>query len=258
MSSSGEFRPRIRDLREEISGRLLDDVYEDLLKPAFPPGELDTIDVTREGLAATGSSEVLGLCAVEDDDRPVSVILGYPYLGSKVLLIGYVATRADQRRKHLGETMLGEVRRRWFESGRFTLVVGEVEDPRFYPPAASDPEDRVKFYARHDAEFVVGPYFQPRVRPEENRVYDLLLMVLHADPSALEQPGRKVRSSQLIEFFHEYFAACEGSKTPLGDEETRWLTDWYEEQGTVDLQPIGDYVKFELPQVPGRAKDRGA
>src|SRR5262249_11762243 len=153
------------------------------------------------------------------------------------------------RSRGVGWALLEEARRRWFGKAGLTLVLAEIEDPRYHPASGDiDPARRVAFYARHETRLVVGPYFQLRLKGEgKKRTYDMFLAVLHGGDKA------SVPAPQLAAFLREYFTNEEGSDWPLAeDQEGRWLLDWYLGRQTVDLRPIGQYSKAEIPRVPGR------
>jgi GNAT superfamily N-acetyltransferase len=247
-------QPEIRDLRAEADGGLIERVYHEILEPSFGPDELDTLEFALDGLMPGGSYECWGLCAL-DDEAPVGCILGYPYPDSGVLLIGYIAARPGMRSRGVGGLLMDEARRRWYDRPDITLVVAEIEDPRFHPSVGDiDLERRIAFYAAHGTQVIVGPYFQPRLEGEgKNRVYDLFLSVL---PSGAEgvSPGDSMSARQVADFLLEYFAdSGEDSDWPLDeDKEGRWLLDWYRGRETVGLYPIGGYREAEIPRVPGR------
>src|SRR5271154_3472712 len=87
---------RFCDLRTEADASLVEAMYQDILEPSFDDAELDPLEVVRARLAAAGSSECWGLCALEGDS-PAGVILGYPYPAARVLLIGYLAVKPGLR-----------------------------------------------------------------------------------------------------------------------------------------------------------------
>jgi GNAT superfamily N-acetyltransferase len=241
---------QVRDLRAEADANLIKRVYRDILEPSFENSELEELDVVLDGLATGGSCECWGLCAM-DCGTPVACILGYPYPISRVLLIGYIAVKPGLRSRGVGWALLEEARRRWFGKAGLTLVLAEIEDPRYHPAAGDiDPARRVAFYARHQMQMIVGPYFQPPLRlkgEDKKRTYDMFLTVLHGGGQA------SVRAPHIAAFLKEYFKAEEGSDWPLAeDQEGHWLLGWYLGRQTVDLQPIGQYAKAEIPRVPGR------
>jgi GNAT superfamily N-acetyltransferase len=239
---------QVRDLRAETDTSLIERVYRDILQPSFDASELEALDVLLDGLSGGISRECWGLCAM-DGDTPVGCILGYPYPVSRVLLIGYMAIRPGLRSRGLGRTLLEEARRRWFGTAGLTLVLAEIEDPRYHPAAGGiDPARRVAFYSRLAAQMVVGPYFQLQLKGEgKKRIYGMFLAVLYGGERA------SVSAPQLAAFLREYFMTAEGSDWPsAGDEEGRWLLDWYRARETVDLRPIAEYSKADIPRVPGR------
>ncbi|MGD0702857.1 MAG: GNAT family N-acetyltransferase [Trebonia sp.] len=245
---------RFRDLRAEADAGLIEAVYHEILEPSFEPDELETLDSVLDGLMPGGSYEAWGLCAV-DGEKAVGCIVGYPYRRSGVLLIGYVAVRSGLRSRGIGGLLLDEARRRWYGKPGISLVVAEIDDPRYHPPTGEiDAERRLAFCARHGMQVVIGPYFQPRLKGKgKMRVYGLFLAVLDGSNEATG-PGQLVSARQLTEFFLEYFETSgEGSDWPRDeDKEGRWLLDWYRGREMVGLRPIGGYSQSEIPQVPGR------
>jgi GNAT superfamily N-acetyltransferase len=239
---------QFRDLRTEADRGLIEAIYHDILQPSFTADELDPLDYVLDGLSENGSYECWGL-GLLDGETPVGCILGYPYRASGVLLIGYLATKPGVRSRGVGTLLLGEARWRWYGRSGRTLVLAEIDDPRFHPPAGDiDPERRVAFYARQKTQMVIGPYFQPRVLGEgRKRVHGMFLAVLHGGD------GASVPAPQLAAFLQEYFADVEqesGWPRPE-DAEGRWLLDWYRDRETVALRPIDEYAKTEIPRGPG-------
>jgi GNAT superfamily N-acetyltransferase len=243
---------RFLDLRADTGAGLVEAVYHEILEPSFNSDELDTLDCLLDGLTTGGSYECWGLCAL-DGETPVGCMLGYPYPDSRVLLVGYLAVRPGERDRGIGGLLMDEVRRRWYGKRGLTLVVAEIDDPRHHPAAgAIDPERRVAFYERHEAQVVIGPYFQPRLEGEsKGRVYGMFLAVLYDGAAS---PGPSVSGGQIADFLVEYFAASgEGSDWPRAeDTEGRWLLDWYRGREAVGLHPIGRYAEIDIPQIPGR------
>lgn len=240
---------QLRDMRAADT-RFIEIVYREILEPSFSPDELDPLDLILDGLTDGGSYELWGLSAL-DGDRPVGCILGYPYRESGVLLIGYLVTRDGERSRGIGGLLADEAGRRWYRQPGLSLVVAEVEDPRYHAVAGDiDPERRIAFYSRHGAHIIAGPYFQPRIEGEgRQRVYDLFLTVLHAG-SGITSRESTMSAQKVADFLQEYFVATgEGCDWPQ-DEEGRWLLDWYRSRETVALQPIGEYSKVDIPRSP--------
>lgn len=241
---------RFRDLRADAG--LIEAVYHEILEPSFDPDELETLDSLLDGLMPGGSDEVWGLCAM-DGEKAVGCVVAYPYWRSGVLLIGYVAVRPGQRSHGIGGLLLDEARRRWYGKPGLTLVVAEVDDPRYHPPTGEiDAERRVAFSARQGWQLVVGPYFQPRLKgPGKKRVYGLFLAVVDGSGGSAG-PGQSVSARQLAAFLLEYFETSEECGDWPQDEEGCWLLTWYRGRETVGLQPIDTYSEAGIPQVPGR------
>jgi len=246
---------QVRDMRTEVSTSLIEDIYREILEPSLGPDELETLDTVLDGLAEGGSCEAWGLCAL-DDETPVGCVLGYPYAESRVLLIGYVTVKPGLRGRGIGGVLMDEAQRRWYGKVDFTLVVAEVEDPRRHPAVGDiDPKRRAAFYARRDAQVVVGPYFQPRLEGAgKKRVRDLFLTVLSGSSEAIS-PENSVPAGQLSDFILEYFRETgEGSDWPkVGDEEGNRLLAWYGGREMVQLHPIGEYEQIEIPRLIGHS-----
>ena len=153
------------------------------------------------------------------------------------------------RSRGVGRALLAEARRRWFGKAGLTLVLAEIEDPRYHPAVGDiDPARRdFAFYARLAAQMVVGPYFQLQLGGEgKKRMYGMFLAVLYGGDKA------SISASQLAAFLREYFRTGEGSDWPSAeDAEGRWLLDWYRARETVDLRPIAEYSTADIPRVPG-------
>lgn len=167
-----------------------------------------------------------------------------------MLLIGYIAVKSGLRSRGVGGMLLEEARRQWYGKAGLTLVLAEIDDPRYHPASGDiDPGRRVAFYARHGTQIVTGPYFQPRLDGNgKERVYDMFLAVLHGgDQASVEAP-------RIVAFLREYFTASgEDSDWPLAnDSDGKWLLDWYSKYETVGLQPVDKYSKVEIPRVPSR------
>lgn len=245
---------QIRDMRSEVSAILLEDIYREVLEPSFGSDELDSLDTLRDGLAERGSYQTWGLCAM-DGEKPVGCLLGYPYRKSQVLLVGYLSVKPGIRDLGIGGLLFDEAQQRWSGKPDVKLVVAEVEDPRRYPIVDDiDPKRRVEFYARRGAQFVVGPYFQPRLDGTgTKRVYNLFLTVLSGSGDAIS-PENSVSAATLTNFLLDYFRASgEGSDWPRAyDEEGTRLLAWYRDREVVPLHPLGDYEQIEVPPITDR------
>lgn len=242
----------VRDLQADDALR---EIYEKVLEPAFPPDEIETFDVFRAAVMLGESDEgAFGLAVHDDVEGPLGCMVFYPFPASRVLLLGYIATRADRRSTGVGSLLYESARRRWFGDGAYDLVVAEVDDPRFFAEADGiSPQRRIEFYSRVGGELIAGPYIQPRVREGADRVPDMLLVVLHAAGPAVVPPGRSVRSSAVLAFLEEYFRG-EAPGSDVDDREVDWLCGWYRQRETVELLPVGEYCSVELPRSPTRGR----
>lgn len=183
----------------EVDAAMLDILYTDILVPSFPPQEL----VTPGELRAAAAGEGLGTL-VFDGPTLVGAMLGGMYSRSRVLLLGYLATRPAARGNGIGRMLLTEVLPRWRARSHPSLIVAEIEDPRFHHATSyGDPVARLRLYARIGARLMPMPYFQPALRPGLHRVADMLLICL--DEAASEVPASVVGT-----FLDEYFSECEG------------------------------------------------
>jgi hypothetical protein len=244
---------KICDMRSEVSTSVIAEIYREILQPSFGPDELDTLDTVQDGLTDGGSYEAWGLCAL-DGETPVGCMLGYPFLESQVLLIGYVSVKPGLRGGGIGHVMMDAAQQRWYEKPGVALVVAEVEDPRRHPVDGDiDPKRRALFYARRGAQVVVGPYFQPRLEGEgKNRVHHLFLTVLSAARGTISSDNA-VSAQMLANFMLDYFHdSGEGEDWPQpDDEEGNQLLSWYRSRTMVPLHPIGDYKEIRIPQTSG-------
>lgn len=237
---------QVRNMPTEVSASLIEDVYHEILEPSFGPDELDTLDTLRDGLNEGGA---WGLCALEGE-TPVGCTLGYPFVNSHVLLIGYVSVRSGLRSRGIGDLLLDEAQKRWY--GKVDLVLAEVEDPRRHPVVGDiDPKRRALFYARRGAQVVVGPYFQPRLDGEGKKRVDGLFLTVLGGSGDVISPENAVPAGILTDFILDYFRESgEGDDWPWAeDEEGNRLLAWYRDRETVPLHPIGDYAQIEIPQL---------
>jgi len=163
-------------------GEQFDAVYSDVLVPSFPPDELDSLDTFRRGLRA---GDVLGTAVLGDDGRPLAAMVGEWSPDSRVLLLSYLAVADGSRRLGIGGPLYETVLGRWRTEFAPCLILAEIEHPDGHEssPAYGDPAARLRFYGRHGASILRLPYFQPALRGGGSRVYGMLLLALHVDPS---------------------------------------------------------------------------
>lgn len=195
-------------------GPLVEPLYHEVLRPAFPADELMTLDELRNGLP-TGAVE--GSIAV-DDSRVVGAAIGEWWPSCRVMLLSYLAVVPAVRGSGIGTLPHTGQLDRWREKYRPCLVVAEVESPNGHHSSAAygDPVARLRFYGRHGARVLDLPYFQPALSPQKSRVPDMLLLALHADPELTGPGGPGTAASAPIRtFLTEYLTLAEGG---VGDD----------------------------------------
>jgi predicted N-acetyltransferase YhbS len=230
---------RIVDSRE-LSFAKLESLYDDILATSFAPPEL----VARNELLADlvrEQSVSCGCLALDSDGTVVGGMIGEWFPDCRVMLISYLAVRSAFRGHGLGKRLIKEGLEQW--SARFAplLVVGEVEDPRYYrdsdPAGFGDARARLRLYASLGARVLPVPYFQPSLRALQPRVYHLLLMVFAADPLALK--GDRGVDAQVVRgFLEENIARCEGT---ADDDEAQSLRKAVQGTDAVPLQDPSEY-----------------
>lgn len=151
-------------LRFESIGSARDDlvvlhsVYEELLRPAFPPSELADFESFAAGIGDGASGGVL---VALDGGRLAGVAVDSWSSSARIGLLGYLAVAGDRRDRGVGSALLTELRRRWADAP-IDVVLGEVEDPRVH---ADTPENRtgarLRFYERLGADVFDAPWTQP-------------------------------------------------------------------------------------------------
>lgn len=171
---------------------LLDVVYSELLAPYFPADEL----VAREELTAVAGERGAVTVALDERGAPVGTAVGVWSPDAGVLLLAYLAVRAEQRSLGAGGRLLAEVGSRWQRRFRPRVTLAELEYPLARPPhsplAHGDPRARYRFYQRHGARALDLPYVQPSLRPGQRRVPGMLLLALYvatAGPPGHPRPG---------------------------------------------------------------------
>lgn len=165
------------------SPTLLREVYEGLLVPSFPPAELESFAWLEQGVAEARISVLVA----GDDHGPIGVAVTEPLGESGVVLLTYFATDARRRGSGVGSMLYAETLRAVRDRDRPRAVVAEVERPDRHSgsDAYGDPSARLRFYARHGAQALDLPYFQPPLRPEDEALHGMLLLVLWADPELM-------------------------------------------------------------------------
>ena len=232
---------QLHDLRDEFDLDLLRRVYAEVLEPAFSADELESEESFRSALVESDRDpQTLALVAVEPDSGssgdPVGVVIGEWYQASGVLLIGYVAVRADRRGAGLGGSLMRVAFERWFPTTGCVIVLGEVEDPRHFDE--QEAIRRLRFHGRAGGSLLNIPYFQPRLRPDARRVHHMLLVVFAAAATAKREGG--VDGSVLRAFVEQYVAVTEGAEAIRSDPGIAWLLRFYE----ADVVPLVSMTRF--------------
>lgn len=238
--------------------RLLAELYHEVLAPAFPPDELVSLPAL-EGAVLGGGEGVEVVVAVDSGGgapRVVGGIVGERYPGSNVLLLAYLAVRPELRGAGVGTLLLAEVIPLWCRRHRPLLAVGEVEHPDHHGPSPErgDPAARLRLYERVGARVLAAPYFQPRIGPDLQRVYDMLLLAFEVDPRAYrgdpagDHGGAATVDGKVVTgFLDEYFTVCEGGDTITTDPDFRSMRAAMDPAGGLGLLPVSRYR--EVPRL---------
>ncbi|WP_250279994.1 GNAT family N-acetyltransferase [Frankia sp. Cppng1_Ct_nod] len=209
--------------------------YSEILTAAFSPEELVTWDELREAAANNPGPGVLVL----DGETVVGGMLGEIYPRSGVLLLSYIAVRPDTRGRGIGRVLLTEVIPQWRAAVLPSIVLAEIEDPRFHEPSSyGDPGARLRLYQRTGAALLPMPFFQPSLRPGLSRVFDMLLI-------CLDESGPTVPTPAVTAFLEEYFELCEGSAAVSADADFLALR-----RGACEAEADGRLPLWPLDRVP--------
>jgi GNAT superfamily N-acetyltransferase len=195
----------------EVGDKQFDHFYHDVLEPAFPAAELNDIETLRAQYlnSATSSPGTIALLRGE----PVGGALAEFHAPTGIMLLAYLAVRADLRGKGLGSALLNEVLPRWREAMRPTAILAEVENPRYHVAGPyGDPEARLRFYGQIGATLLPLAYFQPSIGPGLNRVRGMFLICLDSDKDT-------ILGASLQLFLDDYVAFCEGNRVITTDSE---------------------------------------
>jgi predicted N-acetyltransferase YhbS len=187
-------------------GPAVADFYRIVLQPNFSADELETQDGIVAGLR---EGRTFALVARSTEGEIVGGAVGDWFAQSQVMLFSYVAVPDKLRGSGIGGQLLAAAQRTWTEDLAPLLIVGEVEDPRFFTDAGfGDPVKRVALYESNGVRSLPLPYLQPALRPDAGRVPHLLLMVF-GGTAYRPQTGR-VDGAIVERFLQEYFELCEG------------------------------------------------
>lgn len=213
----------------------------DVLLPSFAAAEMVTLEEICG--AYLGPEREPGALLVVDGE-PVAGILAERYGTSGVLLVSYVAVHRSRRGRGDGMRLVTTMLPKWQDSLRPSLVLAEIDDPRFHAADidTGDPDLRLRFWERAGWRLLAMPYFQPSLRAGSPRAKDMLLIVFGADDP--EVPGEIIAS-----FLREYFVGCEG-ESALSDPDVLALLDWTRrDSGSIALWPLNRFP--DLPRFTG-------
>lgn len=201
----------------DVEGEVFDSFYHHVLEPAFPREELTDLETLRaEYLRPQPGFH--GEIALQGRE-PVGGALGEYYDASGVMMLGYLAVRADVRSHGVGRALLDRLLPKWRESFRTTAILAEIEDPRHHNAGPrGDPLARVKFYDRIGAKLLPLWYFQPSLGRGLARVRGMFLICLDPELEAIP-------TVSLLNFLDEYIASCEGEEIKQTDPEYLALCD---------------------------------
>jgi GNAT superfamily N-acetyltransferase len=232
---------RISELDEGLFERL----YHGVLGPAFPPEELEDIETARS-LHYEPPPRVPGLAALRAGD-PVGAALGELY--GDIVLLAYLAVRADCRGAGIGSALLERALPSWRKLLSPAAILAEVEDPRGRSPGPhGDPAARLRFYDRAGGKVLPLRYFQPSIGGGMPRVRGMFLICL--DPWRESVPKEAV-----LAFLDEYMQAAEGSAARTSDAEYLGLRAQADAwPGQIPLWPIARAA--ELPAADSQRQDR--
>jgi len=242
------------DLGTDFDDRLLSRFYSDVMEESFAPAELVSLDSLRAGINAGGDAAVLTVLALGPGQEVLGGMVGERYPGSGVLLLAYIAVRPEGRGRGVGTRLLAHADESWYSKLRPNLALGEVEHPDFHPASSfGDPAARLRLYERVGAKLLGVPYFQPEVRQGAGRVYDMLLLAFHVEPSVrnVGAEGATVDGTVVRDFLDEYFALCEDPAVVTDDREYLRLRSQVDPAG-VPLLPLRRYR--DVPGFHGRER----
>jgi predicted N-acetyltransferase YhbS len=187
-------------------GPAVTEFYETVMRPNFSADELETQDSITEGMR---EGRTYALIARTAPGAIVGGVVGDWFADSQVMLFSYIAVPEKLRGSGIGRQLLAAAHRIWTLELTPLLIVGEVEDPRYYQDTGfGDPVKRVALYESTGSRSLPVPYFQPALRPGTDRVPHLLLMVFGG--SAHQLGSERVDGAVVERFLKAYFELCEG------------------------------------------------
>jgi GNAT superfamily N-acetyltransferase len=196
------------DIRRLKPGGPITTVYDELLVPAFPPAEL----CSRDGLVGLVERGEMAWVALDGDGQVAGTAIFEWDAEPRVLLLAWLAVRPGLRGSGLGGRLLDAAAEAWRKEFAPCLVLAEVEDPDHHTgsDATGDPTARLRFYRGRGARVLDLPYFQAALGPDAQRVPDLLLIVLDADPKFHGSAPDTIDPAVLRRYLEIYQQQCEG------------------------------------------------
>jgi GNAT superfamily N-acetyltransferase len=192
------------------SGPVIEDFYQQVLVPSFPPDELISLDEVQEN--ANGQDASIWLS--EDDDGTILAGAIAEWDDSvRVLLLSYLAVRPGIRGGGIGGPLYLAALESWRQRFKPCLILAEVEDPEAHRGSEDhgDPEARLRFYVNRGSRILDLPYFQPALEPGAERVYGLLLIALHVDPEFAGAGGADTVDAAVVrKYLENYQTQYEG------------------------------------------------
>jgi GNAT superfamily N-acetyltransferase len=197
---------------------------------------------------------MLTIVALDPADGVVGGVVGEWHEAPRTLLIAYLAVRRDERGHGLGTELMRAAADRWYPRFEPLLVLGELRDPRHHAERDEYALVRVHFYDRLGAKVLLAPYFQPRLRPDAQRVDHMLLAVFHASSEAL-RGADAVDASVLTSFLDEYVRDSEG-EAAFADPAVLWLRSFYARESRIPMLALSRYREVPDPDPPGSRDSR--
>ncbi len=183
----------------EAPTALVRDFYDGLLAPNFLPDELESFEALNRSIRA-------GACGTlaKDGGRIVGGVVTEAFHLAGVQLISYLVVDPTSRGHGLGRRLA----ERCAAASRLPLIVGEIEDPRYWTPTStSDPVARMRFWERLGCRVLPLHYVQPRLDAQRDRVRHMLLIVIAGGGQG---PATRVPGDLVLGFLRQYYRESEG------------------------------------------------
>lgn len=195
-----------------VEDAALRQAYQRLLVPSFPASELMGLPELA-GMVAAGTASVH---AAGERDDPIAVAVVQRLQHSRAVLLPYFAARPDRRGRGVGTRLLSELLAGIRADPSVTVVLGEVEHPRFHPPHPEhgDPVARLRFYGRLGGQILAVPYFQPPIDAGQEPVYAMLLLALDPPPE-LVRDGRLLPAAGLEPALQAMMSGADPARFPV-------------------------------------------